>query len=143
MLTAFPTPVLSITADAVRDLEGRDALSGLWNLFTKCKESLQDGRRLENISWRLWYRDMMRDDLSNRLYQEKEIEQLEQDQENVLSLQEKHTPANSHRCSTQSESESMPPPPYAIQDANDSTSSYQPSLISATTVLPQDHDHAS
>ena len=30
MLTTFPTPVLSIAADAVRDLEGRDALSGLW-----------------------------------------------------------------------------------------------------------------
>ncbi|KAI9439508.1 hypothetical protein H4582DRAFT_2074805 [Lactarius indigo] len=27
-------------------------------LFTKCKESLQDGRRLENISWRLWYREL-------------------------------------------------------------------------------------
>ena len=30
MLTAFPTPVLSVAADAVKDLEGRDALSGLW-----------------------------------------------------------------------------------------------------------------
>lgn len=30
MLTTFPAPVLSIAADAVRDLEGRDALSGLW-----------------------------------------------------------------------------------------------------------------
>ena len=27
-------------------------------VFTKCKESLQDGRRLENISWRLWYREL-------------------------------------------------------------------------------------
>jgi hypothetical protein len=27
-------------------------------VFTKCKESLHDGRRLENISWRLWYREM-------------------------------------------------------------------------------------
>ncbi|TFK36752.1 hypothetical protein BDQ12DRAFT_589005, partial [Crucibulum laeve] len=59
MLTSFPAPVLSVAADAVRELEGRDALSGLWTLFTKCKESLQDGRRLENISWRLWYREMM------------------------------------------------------------------------------------
>ncbi|EGN92366.1 hypothetical protein SERLA73DRAFT_27839, partial [Serpula lacrymans var. lacrymans S7.3] len=58
MLATFPAPVLSVTADAVKDLEGRDALSGLWTLFTKCKESLQDGRRLENISWRLWYREI-------------------------------------------------------------------------------------
>lgn len=28
-------------------------------VFTKCKESLKDGRRLENISWRLWYREMV------------------------------------------------------------------------------------
>jgi hypothetical protein len=27
-------------------------------VFSKCKESLQDGRRLENISWRLWHREM-------------------------------------------------------------------------------------
>ncbi|KAH7926383.1 hypothetical protein BV22DRAFT_1087227 [Leucogyrophana mollusca] len=58
MLATFPAPVLSVTTDAVRDLEGREALSGLWTLFTKCKESLQDGRRLENISWRLWYREL-------------------------------------------------------------------------------------
>lgn len=27
-------------------------------VFTKCKQSLKDGRRLENMSWRLWYREM-------------------------------------------------------------------------------------
>ncbi|KAI0058744.1 hypothetical protein BV25DRAFT_1901966 [Artomyces pyxidatus] len=58
MVTAFPSPVLAVAADVVRDLDGGDALSGLWTLFTKCKESLQDGRRLENISWRLWYREL-------------------------------------------------------------------------------------
>ena len=30
MLVAFPAPVLSVTADAVRELEGSEALSGLW-----------------------------------------------------------------------------------------------------------------
>ncbi|KAH9012357.1 hypothetical protein EDB85DRAFT_2038652, partial [Lactarius pseudohatsudake] len=40
------------------DLDGHDAISGLWTVFTKCKESLQDGPRLENISWRLWYREL-------------------------------------------------------------------------------------
>lgn len=78
----FPAPVLAVAADAVRELQGREALSSLWTresllsfnisvrqfvpsdlfisllVFTKCKESLQDGRRLENISWRLWYREM-------------------------------------------------------------------------------------
>ncbi|KAI0364474.1 hypothetical protein BV20DRAFT_857769 [Pilatotrama ljubarskyi] len=77
MISAFPSPILSVAADVVKDLEGEDALCGLWaraylayarscflqlnhlhKVFTKCKESLKDGRRLENISWRLWYREM-------------------------------------------------------------------------------------
>jgi len=28
------------------------------SVFTKCKESLQDGPRLEYISWRLWHRQL-------------------------------------------------------------------------------------
>jgi hypothetical protein len=59
MLTTLPAPVLSVTHDAVKDLQGQDALSALWTIFTKCKESLQDGRRLENISWRLWHRELI------------------------------------------------------------------------------------
>ncbi|KAG2051716.1 hypothetical protein BDR06DRAFT_973621 [Suillus hirtellus] len=59
MITSFPAPVLSVTPDAVKDLQGQDALSALWTIFTKCKESLQDGRRLENISWRLWHRELI------------------------------------------------------------------------------------
>ncbi|KDQ52729.1 hypothetical protein JAAARDRAFT_110564, partial [Jaapia argillacea MUCL 33604] len=58
MIGQFPSPVLSLASDVLKDLEGGDTLSNLWTLFTKCKESLQDGRRLENISWRLWYREM-------------------------------------------------------------------------------------
>ncbi|GBE88072.1 hypothetical protein SCP_1203010 [Sparassis crispa] len=58
MIGHFPSPILSVTADAVQELEGEDAVFGLWALFTKCKESLKDGRRLENMSWRLWYREI-------------------------------------------------------------------------------------
>lgn len=76
MLGQFPLPILSIAEDVVKELDGEDALFGLWTgmtpiashpsgegnkiilVFTKCKESLTDGRRLENISWRLWYQEM-------------------------------------------------------------------------------------
>lgn len=75
MVSNFPSPVLSLAADTIKDLDGGDALSRLWtsmfsisisffsfshshSVFTKCKESLQDGRRLENISWRLWHREL-------------------------------------------------------------------------------------
>jgi len=27
-------------------------------VFTKCKASIKDGHRLENISWRLWHREL-------------------------------------------------------------------------------------
>lgn len=30
MISTFSAPVLSVAADVVKDLEGRDALSGLW-----------------------------------------------------------------------------------------------------------------
>jgi len=71
MVAAFSSPILSVAADAVRDLEGHDALFGLWTgayllypcvsdayyflVFTKCKTSLPNGARLENITWRLWH----------------------------------------------------------------------------------------
>src|SRR6266404_2880073 len=78
MVHHLPTPVLSLASDALNDLDGHDALVALWTgniphiptlflapshlrsrpVFTRCKESLQDGRRLENISWRLWYREL-------------------------------------------------------------------------------------
>ncbi|KAI9247674.1 hypothetical protein BDA99DRAFT_525731 [Phascolomyces articulosus] len=33
-----------------------DELSSLWAVFTKCKRQLRNGFRLENMTWRLWYR---------------------------------------------------------------------------------------
>ncbi|KAK7061188.1 hypothetical protein R3P38DRAFT_2828014 [Favolaschia claudopus] len=45
--------LLTVSADA---LDSQDALH-LWFVFSKCKNSLQDGPRLENISWRLTSRD--------------------------------------------------------------------------------------
>ena len=30
MLATFPVPILAVTADAVRDLQGQDALYSLW-----------------------------------------------------------------------------------------------------------------
>ncbi|KAK7024382.1 hypothetical protein VNI00_016323 [Paramarasmius palmivorus] len=58
MLLDFPSPVLTVAPDALRHLDGDHALESLWYLFTKCKGSLHDGPRLENISWRLWYREL-------------------------------------------------------------------------------------
>ena len=80
MLSDLSSPVLSLAADVVKDLEGEVAVCSLWSgkrvpplppilprfphhhpsrlVFAKCKNSIQDGRRLENLSWRLWHREM-------------------------------------------------------------------------------------
>lgn len=78
MLSNLSSPVLSLAADVVKDLEGEVAVCSLWSgerpmppilprfphpppwrlVFTKCKSSIHDGRRLENLSWRLWHREM-------------------------------------------------------------------------------------
>ncbi|KAF8216267.1 hypothetical protein K438DRAFT_1953229 [Mycena galopus ATCC 62051] len=46
--------VLAVAHDA---LDNQDALH-LWSVFSKCRNSLQDGPRLENITWRLASRDL-------------------------------------------------------------------------------------
>lgn len=66
MTTASPfakverPPVLSLALNNISKLEDAsnvtDDLRNLWSVFTKCKGALQDGERLENLSWRLWSR---------------------------------------------------------------------------------------
>lgn len=59
MPSALPDPVLALSMDSVLKMNdlNLDQLANLWNVFTKCKESLESGRRLENLSWRLWFRE--------------------------------------------------------------------------------------
>ncbi|EPQ26105.1 uncharacterized protein PFL1_06313 [Pseudozyma flocculosa PF-1] len=59
MPSSLPDPVLALSMDNVQKLNDLDLdqLANLWNVFTKCKESLESGRRLENLSWRLWFRE--------------------------------------------------------------------------------------
>lgn len=53
-------PVLALSLNNIGKLDDQDRvaddLQNLWSVFTKCKGALQDGERLENLSWRLWYR---------------------------------------------------------------------------------------
>jgi len=58
MSTLSEHPVLFLAVDNLSKMSSIDEkqLSTIWNLFTKCKDNLENGRRLENISWRLWYR---------------------------------------------------------------------------------------
>ncbi|KAK4050091.1 hypothetical protein OIV83_003662 [Microbotryomycetes sp. JL201] len=54
----MPHPtILSLAPDSLASLGelDNDSLSELWAVFTKCKDNLHNGRRLENLSWRLWF----------------------------------------------------------------------------------------
>ncbi|CAD6584196.1 MAG: hypothetical protein ASARMPREDX12_001549 [Alectoria sarmentosa] len=55
------TPVLSVDVEKLRELDTRNAehLFGLYSMFSKCAESMEDGRRLENLTWRLWNRETL------------------------------------------------------------------------------------
>ncbi|EST10031.1 hypothetical protein PSEUBRA_000433 [Kalmanozyma brasiliensis GHG001] len=59
MPTTLTDPVLALSMDNVLKMNdlNLDQLANLWNVFTKCAESLESGRRLENLSWRLWFRE--------------------------------------------------------------------------------------
>ncbi|OMH84721.1 hypothetical protein AX774_g1745 [Zancudomyces culisetae] len=37
------------------DVNSANDLSAIWRVCTKVKDSLENGSRLENLSWRLWY----------------------------------------------------------------------------------------
>ncbi|WFC99155.1 hypothetical protein MYAM1_001897 [Malassezia yamatoensis] len=51
-------PILAVSWSKLADLNTDDVneVARFWNVFTKCKEALEEGRRFENLSWRLWFR---------------------------------------------------------------------------------------
>ncbi|KAI9843988.1 MAG: hypothetical protein M1838_002381 [Thelocarpon superellum] len=50
-----------LTVDAAKmhtvDTTNVENLFSMWTIFSKCAESIEEGRRLENLSWRLWNRE--------------------------------------------------------------------------------------
>ncbi|CAE7162256.1 unnamed protein product [Rhizoctonia solani] len=61
MAVEFELPVLQISMAAVDKMQGPEALRALWAVFTKTTGALADGPRLENMTWRLWHRQMLLD----------------------------------------------------------------------------------
>ncbi|KAK9378379.1 uncharacterized protein V2V93DRAFT_376060 [Kockiozyma suomiensis] len=59
MAPRIKDPFLSLAPDRIASLDASDAenLFSVWTVFSKCAENLENGRRLENLSWRLWNRD--------------------------------------------------------------------------------------
>ena len=83
MPPGLETPVLSVDAGKLRRIDTRNVenLFGMWSgeqhpnctrldvftntnrapfvVFSKCASSMEDGRRLENLSWRVWNRELL------------------------------------------------------------------------------------
>jgi len=64
----FPTmplrlnaPVLSLDAGKMHEIDPSNpcSLMAMWSIFSKCSETLKDGPRLENMSWRVWSRESL------------------------------------------------------------------------------------
>ncbi|KAI9794624.1 MAG: hypothetical protein M1816_004511 [Peltula sp. TS41687] len=63
MATSMPSrlkaPVLTVDAAEMRKVDPRNVgtLYGMWTVFSRCAEAMEEGRRYENLSWRLWNRE--------------------------------------------------------------------------------------
>ncbi|KAL4937277.1 hypothetical protein BDV06DRAFT_203275 [Aspergillus oleicola] len=59
MPSRLSTPVLTVDTEKIHkvDTANTQSLHGMWMVFSKCADFMEDGRRLENLSWRLWTRE--------------------------------------------------------------------------------------
>ncbi|OIW25183.1 DUF1752-domain-containing protein [Coniochaeta ligniaria NRRL 30616] len=59
MPSCLATPVLQVDTNVIHqvDTQNPDNLFSMWTVFAKCAGSVDQGRRLENLSWRLWTRE--------------------------------------------------------------------------------------
>jgi hypothetical protein len=59
MPLSLETPVLQVDANVIHkvDTANPENLFSMWTVFARCRDSVAQGRRLENLSWRLWNRE--------------------------------------------------------------------------------------
>ncbi|PLB41255.1 uncharacterized protein BDW47DRAFT_122819 [Aspergillus candidus] len=59
MPSRLSTPVLTVDTAKIHkvDTANTQSLHGMWMVFSKCADYMEEGRRLENLSWRLWTRE--------------------------------------------------------------------------------------
>ncbi|KAF4119450.1 Protein of unknown function (DUF3295) [Geosmithia morbida] len=57
------THVLTVDADLIHKVntENPANLYTMWTVFSRCADSVEQGRRLENLSWRLWQKKQLAD----------------------------------------------------------------------------------
>lgn len=54
-------PVLQLDVARMHEIDPRNVenLFGMWTVFSKCANTIPDGKRLENLSWRVWARETL------------------------------------------------------------------------------------
>ncbi|KAJ4306043.1 hypothetical protein N0V88_000838 [Collariella sp. IMI 366227] len=59
MPMTLEAPVLQVDANVIHKVDTTNAanLFSMWTVFARCRDSVAQGRRLENLSWRLWNRE--------------------------------------------------------------------------------------
>ncbi|KAF3491325.1 uncharacterized protein GIQ15_00842 [Arthroderma uncinatum] len=59
MPSRLSTPVLTVDPAKIHQVDTRnpESLHGMWMVFSRCADFMEEGRRLENLSWRLWNRE--------------------------------------------------------------------------------------
>ncbi|PBP15511.1 hypothetical protein BUE80_DR013749 [Diplocarpon rosae] len=59
MPSRLSAPVLTVDVGLIHKVDTRNVenLFSMWTVFSRCASSLEEGRRLENLSWRLWNRE--------------------------------------------------------------------------------------
>ncbi|KAH6679618.1 hypothetical protein B0J14DRAFT_686809 [Halenospora varia] len=59
MPARLDAPVLTVDVGLINKVDTRNVenLFSMWTVFSRCSASLEEGRRLENLSWRLWNRE--------------------------------------------------------------------------------------
>jgi Protein of unknown function (DUF3295)/Fungal protein of unknown function (DUF1752) len=61
MPSRLNAPVLTLDVAKMHEIDPRnvESLFGMWTVFNKCSQSIKDGSRLENMSWRIWARETL------------------------------------------------------------------------------------
>ncbi|KAK4128535.1 DUF1752-domain-containing protein [Parathielavia appendiculata] len=59
MPLTLEAPVLQVDANVIHKVDTTNPanLFSMWTVFARCRDSVAQGRRLENLSWRLWNRE--------------------------------------------------------------------------------------
>lgn len=112
----WSTPILSLTSDSLNKMDptNTDAVISMWLIFSKCSTSLENGRRLENISWRLLNRDLLFDPSSLSSVTSSSVESASSEWSEVSeSSSSNASPMSSSPSSTNTSASHAPQKPFA------------------------------